>query len=249
MVKQAVSRNKILSFDKTYIQHSIVDKQQHYKFYLEHDSNVTLYINDLSLQQDVFVDTNENLLSYNIILEERAHCTIFIAMVSNENITIDIHCDILGSDATFNIIGVYALADQQTIKITTKQIHNGARTKSSVLLHGILKDHATMSYNGLIFIGESAKQTHAEQQHKNIIVSKQAQVTSIPSIEVLQHDVRCFHGSAVGKFNDEQLWYLQSRGLHVKEAYRLLVHSFFSKCVENFIEPELLLEKLCRKII
>ena len=75
---------------------------------------------------------------------------------------------------------------------------------------------------------KEARGAYASQENKNMLLSSGARALSVPSLEVLTHDVHCFHGSAIGRFDEEQLLYAGSRGIDEKTAQRLLLHAFFA---------------------
>ena len=184
-----------------------------------------------------------------VTLEQDAVLQMLVYLTHTESVTCIIHVHLAGQNAVANVQGVYALADNQNIIIKTYQHHAQSDGKSTLSMKGMLKNLAKISYEGMIRIDDSAKGTYAAQENKNIVLSKQAKVVSVPSIEVLQHDVQCFHGSAIGKFDKQHLWYLQSKGLSYKQAYNLLVQSFFKDVLNDFDQSGELLGVLCQKMI
>jgi Fe-S cluster assembly protein SufD len=139
-----------------------------------------------------------------------------------------------GQSAQAEVRGVYVLRDAQTIDITSAQLHQQTHTTSNLVLKGIVRDQAHAVYRGTIFIDKKARRTDASQENKNMLLSAAARAHSIPSLEVLNHDVQCSHGSAVGQFDREQLFYAQTRGLTEKVAKKLLLEGFLSDLFCNF---------------
>ena len=99
-------------------------------------------------------------------------------------------------------------------------------------------------FKGMIRIEKDAQGSCASQENKNILLSNGAHAVSVPSLEVLTHDVQCSHGSAVGRFDDEQLFYAASRGIDEKRTQHLLSNAFLAdlytdeklkECVKNLI--------------
>jgi Fe-S cluster assembly protein SufD len=76
-------------------------------------------------------------------------------------------------------------------------------------------------------VSEGAQRTDAYQANRNLLLSDQARADSIPGLEILANDVRCTHGATIGHVDDEQMYYLRSRGLPAMEAQRLIVEGFF----------------------
>jgi len=139
-----------------------------------------------------------------------------------------------GSGAQAHVRGLYLLSGSQTIDISSAQMHQKSHTTSDFILKGIVHDKAHAVYRGTIFIDKQAHRTNASQENKNILLSDFARAHSIPSLEVLNHDVQCSHGSAVGQFDKEQLFYAQARGLEEKVAKKLLLEGFLSDLFSGF---------------
>lgn len=186
---------------------------------------------------------------YQIIIKKNSHLNFCIALMHTKSIDIQIEIDAQGNLSSFDIFFLYALSLDQNIKIITKQTHSGKNTKSRIFARGIVKDNAYLQHDGLILIMPDATRSDGVLNHTAIVLDNKAQVILIPSIEVLNYDVQCSHGAAVGQFDQQQLWYLKSRGCNDKEAYQMLVQSFFKELVDHFDQPEKLLESLCQKII
>ena len=138
-----------------------------------------------------------------------------------------------GEHAHADVRGAYVINGNQQVDIITNQLHCAPSTRSKVIMKGVLDDSAHAMYRGLININQQAEKSHASQENKNMLLSNSARAFSIPSLEVLTHDVQCAHGSAVGQCDDEQLFYLQSRGLSSKAARKLLIESFFARMFEK----------------
>lgn len=188
-------------------------------------------------------------ISCRIRMEQRCKVDFLLAFLHVQNCTIDLELDCSQDDSSANVVVLYGLSGSQKITINTVQKHVGKHTCSNVVARGILMDKSQAQYTGLISIQPGSRKAIAAQEHATILLSRHGKVVSVPSIEVLHHDVQCLHGSAIGQFQEQQLWYLQSRGLTRNLAYRLLVHSFFAHYVNRFSVSGELLESLCKKIV
>jgi Fe-S cluster assembly protein SufD len=96
-----------------------------------------------------------------------------------------------------------------------------------------LKDHSHTVYSGLIRVQRNAEKTDAYQANRNLVLSDHAKADSKPELEILNNDVRCTHGSTVGQVDDEQLFYLESRGISHDDAQRLIVEGFFEDVINR----------------
>ena len=162
----------------------------------------------------------------------------------------DIHISVMmcGDRSNIDIVGMCALTEQQSVVITTQQIHCGKNSTSKFVLQGLINDHARLSYDGTIRIEKDACGTYALQNNKNILLSSTATAISIPNIEVLNHDVQCYHGAAVGKFDLKQMQYMQSRGLHAFMIQQLLVQELFAQVLQGYEKKEFILQTVYEKI-
>ncbi len=186
---------------------------------------------------------------HKVFLKEKAEYQLHIILCQVKQATIEIEIEAQGDQSSFEIVFLYALSTDQKITIITKQKHTGQKTESKFYARGIVKDNAIVHHQGLILIEEDAQKTESFLEHKALVLGSNAKVILVPSIEVLNHDVQCSHGAAVGQFQQEHVWYLRSRGFDEKQVYQMLIKSFFSEFIEKFDQPEKLLESLCQKIV
>jgi Fe-S cluster assembly protein SufD len=100
-----------------------------------------------------------------------------------------------------------------------------------MFLKGAVEDDALSVFTGLIRIEETGQKTESFQTNKNLILSHGASAQSVPNLEILANDVKCGHGSSVGPLDDEQRYYLMSRGLTPEGADRLQVRGFFEQVI------------------
>ena len=157
-------------------------------------------------------------------VERNARLVVEVLIASDANIHIE--CILRGAGADAQITGAYILDASDDIKITSMQHHLVPHTQSSLTMKGLLRDKSHAQYHGMVRIEKEAQGSCASQENKNILLSDKARAVSVPSLEVLAHDVRCSHGSAVGRFDQQQLFYAASRGIDEKSAQRLLSTAF-----------------------
>ena len=122
--------------------------------------------------------------------------------------------------------GTYRLKDKEEVDIFTTQNHLKHSAKSTLLIKGVIEDQASINYKGNIFVAQDAYGSIVSQKNKTLILSSEAKAISVPSMEVLNKDVQCSHGSAVAQIDEQQLFYLMSRGLTRKHATDMLIESF-----------------------
>lgn len=135
---------------------------------------------------------------------------------------------LLGTHANANLKGTCFGHEKKFFRFKTLQDHQAPHASSNVLIKSVLDDEALFSCHSLITVAQEAQGTMALQANKNILLSAHARATSIPMLEVIANDVTCKHGAAISTFDDEQLFYLQSRGLTPIEAKKMLVQAFLA---------------------
>lgn len=145
--------------------------------------------------------------------------------------------DFEGDGSSANVVGAYFGDEQQILDYRYTMHHQGVNTSSDMFLKGAVQDQALSVFTGMIRIDEDAQKTNAFQTNRNLILSDGASAQSVPNLEILANDVRCGHGSTMGPLDEEQRYYLMSRGLDKARADRLLVHGFFNEALARFPEP------------
>ena len=134
--------------------------------------------------------------------------------------------DINGSGASAKVTGAYAAHGRQHIDYDTTQEHAAPHTTSDLAFRGVLRDRATAVWSGMIKVDPGAQRTDAFQESRNLLLNDGAHADAIPGLEIEANDVRCTHAATVARLDEDQLFYLQSRGLTRAEAERLLVGGF-----------------------
>jgi Fe-S cluster assembly protein SufD len=135
--------------------------------------------------------------------------------------------DLQGRGADGRVTGGYVGHRTQHLDYDTTQEHAAPDTTSDLAFRGILRDRATAVWSGMIRVDPDAQRTDAFQESRNLLLSDGAHADAIPGLEIEANDVRCTHAATVGRIDEEQLFYLRSRGLERAEAERLLVEGFF----------------------
>jgi Fe-S cluster assembly scaffold protein SufB len=120
-----------------------------------------------------------------------------------------------------------SLKQQAQYAFIVKQHHKAPDASSMVDAKILLQDKARSFYRGKIHVDKNAQLTQARQQQLALMLSKQTRTCAIPSLEVLQNHVNCSHGTATSRLQDEHTWYLQSRGLEIKQAESIIIDGFF----------------------
>ena len=141
-------------------------------------------------------------------------------------------CSLSGRGATGDIVALSFADENQTIDFRTFHSHIAPDTSSKLLFKGAIDDEARSIYTGLIRVGPEARGTNAFQTNRNLKLSDTAWAESVPNLEIENNDVACSHASTVGPVEEEQMFYLQSRGVPDDVAERLIVDGFFAETLD-----------------
>ncbi len=142
-----------------------------------------------------------------------------------------------GSEAQLN--GLYLGRAQRHIDLQTLQDHIAPNAVSDLLYRTAVGEKSRSVFAGLIRVEERAQKTNAYVQNRNLLLSPTAKADSNPTLEILANDVRCTHGSAAGRLDEEQLFYSQARGIPRDDARRMVVEGFFADVLDSFPDDDL----------
>jgi Fe-S cluster assembly protein SufD len=146
-----------------------------------------------------------------------------------------------GTGAEGELLGVYFADAGQHLEQQVFLFHQAAKTRGRVNYKGALQgDGARTVWIGDVLIGPDAVGTDSYEQNRNLVLTEGTRADSIPNLEIETGDIQgAGHASATGRFDDEQLFYLRSRGISETEARRLVVRGFLVEIVQKIGVPEL----------
>jgi len=136
-----------------------------------------------------------------------------------------------------HLYGLYLAAGHQLVDNHTLVDHQKPACLSNELYKGVLLEQATGVFNGKVYVHKDAQKTNAFQQNNNLVISKKATIDSKPQLEIFADDVKCSHGSTVGQFSEESLFYLRARGIGEDSAKALLINAFAFDVTEKLKNP------------
>ncbi|MCU0309338.1 MAG: Fe-S cluster assembly protein SufD [Acidimicrobiales bacterium] len=170
-------------------------------------------------------------------VEADATLTASHAGLGGEYARVRTDCRLVGRGATGNLHAVYFGEGDQTLDFRTFQDHGAPDTTSNLLFKGVVGDRSRSVYTGLIKVEKDARGTNAFQTNRNIKLSAEAWAESVPNLEIENNDVHCSHASTVGPIDEEQRFYLESRGVPTEIAERLIVAGFFDEVTDQLPVP------------
>jgi Fe-S cluster assembly protein SufD len=124
--------------------------------------------------------------------------------------------------------GLFFANKRQHFDLDTQQNHNAPDTVSDLLYKGALKDKARSVWQGLIKAQKDSQRIDGFQANRNLLLEKTARADSIPGLEIEADDVRCTHASTVGQIDEQEVFYLMSRGIPRDTAVKMVVEGFFA---------------------
>lgn len=152
---------------------------------------------------------------------------------------IGVDIDMKGENSSCKSDVVYVEGKNGKATISTFLQHNAKRTKSSQLIKGVAFENGKADFLGRIYVPYNKKEIEASQQHRALLLSKNALVKAVPMLEIYSDDVKCAHGSAIGSLDQEQLYYMKTRGVDALEAHKILTYAFLNEVCEGVLSDDL----------
>ena len=156
-----------------------------------------------------------------------------VAAMDEADVYHDNTTHILGDGSEANLKIVTLGVKEQKTYFNSEVVNQGLSSKGDILQHGVLLDRSHIVFNGVGFIVKGATGSNAYQSSRMLTLSSEAKADANPMLLIDENDVMAGHGASLGRIDEEQLYYLQSRGLTRKESSRLLVHGFLSPVISE----------------
>ena len=135
-----------------------------------------------------------------------------------------------GADCTLN--GLFLVDGTQHVDNQTVIDHANPHGTSRELYKGVLGGRSRGVFNGLVRVQPDAQKTNAHQSNPNLLVSDRAHVNTKPTLEIYADDVKCSHGSTIGRLDQDALFYMRARGMDERTATQILIGAFVSEITE-----------------
>ena len=148
--------------------------------------------------------------------------------------------ELAGEGAELDLTGVYACYGEQKVDFRITVRHLCAGCVSHQLFKGLAEDEARVKFEGLVYVAAGAEKTEALQENHSLLLSENAFVQSSPQLEIYADDVVCSHGATVGSLDENEQFYMRSRGISLEEARRLQILSFLSPVLEGLPEKKII---------
>jgi len=149
--------------------------------------------------------------------------------------TVDI--DLVGEGARVELSGLYICPGAERVRFMVRLHHRVTGCVSYQVFKGIVAGEAQVAFDGRIIVAPDAQKTEAYQENHTLLLSETAVVDSKPQLEIYADDVKCSHGATVGRLNEEEQFYMRSRGIPEAEARVLQMLSFLSPVLSRIADP------------
>ena len=138
-----------------------------------------------------------------------------------------------GEGAEANIYGAYICGGDEKVRFAVDMHHDVPHCNSRQLFKGIAGGSSRIDFYGKIIVAQDAQRTEAYQENHNILISDEAKVDTKPQLEIYADDVKCSHGATIGRLNEEEQFYMRSRGISLEDAKVLQMISFIAPVLEK----------------
>ena len=167
------------------------------------------------------------------LLDRDSHLDWLVIGLGDGRTKANLEAALRGQGASTQMLGILWGYGHQHTDYHTVQDHIAPHTTSDLLYKGALRDEARSIFSGRIRVVKGAHGTDAYQANRNVLLSEHASAFPSPNLEIEANEVRCTHGASVGKIDQDQLFYLMSRGIPREAATRMVVEGFFEEVLQR----------------
>ena len=179
----------------------------------------------------IFVQDGQLTRSLEVQAGQKADMVLLLLPGVSCDVKLDVR--LAGEGAEANIYGAYVCAGQEKVKITVDMHHDLPHCNSRQLFKGVAGGTSKVDFYGKIIVAKDAQRTEAYQENHNILLTDGAKVDTKPQLEIYADDVKCSHGATIGRLNEEEQFYMRSRGITLEDAKVLQMISFIAPVLEN----------------
>lgn len=167
-----------------------------------------------------------------IVLGRDEELSVLLIALPGVSADVSLKVDLNGEGARFALNGVGISTADEKIRVHVELRHNVPGCSSSQLFKNLVGGMARVDFYGRIIVAQDAQKTEAYQANHNLLLSETARVNTKPQLEIYADDVKCSHGATIGKLNEDEQFYMRSRGISLAEARFLQMISFVSPVFE-----------------
>ncbi|MCM1176479.1 MAG: SufD family Fe-S cluster assembly protein [Bacteroidales bacterium] len=179
------------------------------------------------------------------VLDSDSRLDLVVVVLPGAGCKLDIAVILDGERAEANISGLYVCPGNEKVSISMELLHKAPHCISRQLFKGLAGGGSKVDFHGKVIVAQDAQKTEAYQENHNILLSEHAVVNTKPQLEIYADDVKCSHGATIGRLNEEEQFYMRSRGISADDARALQMISFLSPvagAIPDAVERETVLE-------
>ena len=173
-----------------------------------------------------------------VVVERNATVNVVVLVLPGVSCDLKLDVTLAGEGAQANVYGAYLCGADERVKISVDMHHDVPHCNSRQLFKGIAGGTSRADFYGKIIVAQDAQRTEAYQENHNILLSDGAKVDTKPQLEIYADDVKCSHGATIGRLNEEEQFYMRSRGISLEDAKVLQMISFIAPVLENIHDDE-----------
>lgn len=174
--------------------------------------------------------------AFRVDLKRNSTLKTIMASEGSASMRHDYHVALMGENAEASLNGVWMLSGSHEAHANILMEHQAPHCRSMQLFKSVLSDNSHSSFEGKIYVHSPAQKTEAFQLNNNLLLSDKARADSKPNLEIFADDVKASHGATVGQLDEEQLFYLKTRGFSEEAAKNILVYGFCKEVLDLFPE-------------
>lgn len=257
MLQVIAVRSSMAKEDLTYSTEYVLEERAQAKLLL---CSHTLSMQDFTTHENVNIKMGEGAVLDMVVMQNEhnksKHSTAFkvdmaagavlnlnVITLHGGEISNSVEVALNGKGGECYVNGLYLADGTQKVSTNVNIFHNVPECHSSQLFKGILDGESKTSFSGRIYVAKDAQKTEAYQANNNLLASRTAKAYTQPHLEIYADDVKCSHGATVGSLNEDELFYMRSRGIEKGEA-RLLQQQAFAYAVLEKVSNGHLRERL-----
>ena len=236
-----------LVVDIEYNFHLVIEENAHWTINVEYEKGLIIANNTIEVKE--YATLKHNIICYEEIFELTANQKINLA--SNAEYTSAL-LDVSESNVNFvnniSLDGIYASSYFRSAVVSSKEakklyeistLNNAIYTSSKMDNYGVCKDNSKLEFKGIGTIKKGFKQSNNHQNSKIIVFDELSNASVYPLLYIDEYDVLASHSAAVGKVNDEHMYYLCSRGLNEEQAREFITMGYLIPVLDYFLDQDI----------
>ena len=228
--------NEVFTGRGQYIRNSITE------VFLQKNSCIDfLHIDDDSDSSHIFSNFGSSL-------SERSILNLWSSSIGGSYINSSNFYQLIGEESTFKNYGLNFSSHNQIYNYTSSIEHLFKSANSEQVQKSISDDSSKINFSGTIFVEKECVHTDAKQLLRGLQLSPKSKINLSPEMQILADDVKCAHGATIGQINDDELFYLESRGIDKISAKKMLLESFFADLFIGINQKSNIINNLMKKI-